>query len=104
MANFRYILGSQSFYTVLHNSPYERCKWPLLLQRIIRCCCSVWDAVSKVLCNDAPEGYIGDELEDESGIDTKNLLSYCFRATAESRYVIIWLMSCQNLTSTLALY
>lgn len=46
----------------------------------------VWTCVYGTLCNDAPEGFTPDELEEEE-IGTKDVLSYSWRALKESRYV-----------------
>lgn len=46
-----------------------------------------------VLCDDSPEGHLPDDLDEMEGLDTKNLLSYSFRAVDESRYVISHLAS-----------
>lgn len=40
-----------------------------------------------VLCNDSPEGHLPEDLEDVNSIDTKDVLSYSFRAIHESRSV-----------------
>lgn len=37
-----------------------------------------------VLCDDSPEGHLPEEMEDIEGLDTKDLLSYSFRAIHES--------------------
>ena len=57
-----------------------------LRQDIINCFEGVWHCVRKVLCNDAPEGHIPDDFE-EADLDTKNILSFCWRALKEARYV-----------------
>lgn len=58
-----------------------------LQRRIVKCCQDAWDIVRHVLCDDSPEGHLPEELEDIEGLDTKDLLSYSFRAIHESRYV-----------------
>lgn len=45
----------------------------------------IWAAVKDVLCYDSPEGHIPQELEDMDELNTKDLLSYSFRAIQESR-------------------
>ena len=44
----------------------------------------VWSCVYGTLCNDAPEGFVPDEL-DEEDVGTKDVLSYSWRALKESR-------------------
>ncbi|KAK1995222.1 hypothetical protein LX36DRAFT_640230 [Colletotrichum falcatum] len=52
--------------------------------RIFECCQRIWAAVRDILCDDSPEGHLPQELEDLEGLDTKDLLSYSFRAIHES--------------------
>ncbi|GKT52097.1 uncharacterized protein ColSpa_12278 [Colletotrichum spaethianum] len=52
--------------------------------RIVTCCQRIWAAVRDILCDDSPEGHLPQELEDLEGLDTKDLLSYSFRAIHES--------------------
>lgn len=59
-----------------------------LQARIVDCCQRVWTVVRYVLCDDSPEGHLPQELEEIDGLDTKDLLSYSFRAVHESRYVM----------------
>ncbi len=56
-----------------------------LQSRILASCQRVWSTVQHVLCDDSPEGHLPEELEDIEGLDTKDLLSYSFRAIHESR-------------------
>lgn len=41
--------------------------------------------MNEVLCNDSPEGHLPLDIEDGDSIDTKDVLSYSFRAIHESR-------------------
>lgn len=59
--------------------------WDNLQWRILSACARIWETVKDVLCNDSPEGYLPQELDDVDDIDTKDVLSYSFRATHESR-------------------
>lgn len=59
----------------------------LLEAEVVSCCSRIWHAVRQVLCDDSPEGHIPQELEDIDGLDTKDLLSFSFRAIHESRFV-----------------
>lgn len=61
---------------------------------MFECCRRIWNVVRDVLCDDSPEGHLPDDLDEMEGLDTKNLLSYSFRAVDESRYVISHLASC----------
>lgn len=40
-----------------------------------------------MLCNDSPEGHLPDDLDEVDTVDTKDVLSYSFRAVHESRFV-----------------
>jgi hypothetical protein len=53
--------------------------------RIVASCSRIWKAVRDVLCNDSPEGHLPQDLDEASDIDTKDILSYSFRAIHESR-------------------
>lgn len=55
--------------------------------RIFDCCSSIWLSVKDVLCNDSPEGHLPEDLDEVPNIDTKDVLSYSFRAVHESRYI-----------------
>ncbi|KAI1212980.1 putative death-receptor fusion protein-domain-containing protein [Annulohypoxylon truncatum] len=55
-----------------------------LQDRVISCCRKIWRIVRHVLCDDSPEGHLPEELEEVEGLDTKDLLSYSFRAIHES--------------------
>ncbi|KAI1492500.1 putative death-receptor fusion protein-domain-containing protein [Biscogniauxia mediterranea] len=55
-----------------------------LQDRAIACCQRVWEIVKHVLCDDSPEGHLPEEMEEVDGLDTKDLLSYSFRAIHES--------------------
>lgn len=55
---------------------------------IVECCERVWAAVRGVLCIDSPEGHLPQEMEEMEGLTTRDVLSYSFRSTHESRYSI----------------
>ncbi|KAK4149214.1 putative death-receptor fusion protein-domain-containing protein [Chaetomidium leptoderma] len=55
-----------------------------LQRRIFFCARQIWLTIKHVLCDDSPEGHLPEELEDIEGLDTKDLLSYSFRAVHES--------------------
>ena len=60
-------------------------EWRKFTERIHLICGGVWDAVRHTLCFDAPEGHEMDEEADDVDIDTKDVLSFCWRALKESR-------------------
>ncbi|CAD6505358.1 BgTH12-00849 [Blumeria graminis f. sp. triticale] len=53
-------------------------------QRIVDLCCQIWISVGHILCNDSPEGHIPEEDFESEVTDSKNILSYSFRAIHES--------------------
>lgn len=63
----------------------ENSAWIDLQYRMIGCCARIWAAVKEVLCNDSPEGHLPQDLDDIDTLDTKDVLSYSFRAIHESR-------------------
>jgi hypothetical protein len=60
-------------------------QWNRLQLRMYQYCRRIWNTVSDVLCNDSPEGHLPQELDEVETIDTKDVLSYSFRAVHESR-------------------
>lgn len=52
---------------------------------MVALCTRTWEAVKDILCNEAPEGHLPQELDDLDTVDTKDVLSYSFRAIHESR-------------------
>ncbi|KAI0840628.1 hypothetical protein F5Y06DRAFT_308806 [Hypoxylon sp. FL0890] len=80
-ASLRYIWGSLSN---IKFSEAEIRDLAELQDRAVACCWRIWQAVRHVLCDDSPEGHLPEELEEVEGLDTKDLLSYSFRAIHES--------------------
>ncbi len=62
--------------------------WIDLQYRMIGCCTRIWASVKGVLCNDSPEGHLPQDLDDVDALDTKDILSYSFRAIHESRFAL----------------
>jgi hypothetical protein len=54
---------------------------------MVSSCSRIWEAVKEVLCNDSPEGHLPVDLDEDDAFDTKDVLSYSFRAVHESRFV-----------------
>ena len=63
--------------------------WDSLQLRILESCKRIWNAVRDVLCNDSPEGHLPLDIDEVDNIDTKDVLSYSFRAIYESRYLAL---------------
>ena len=72
-------------YAKLSESPESKILvWRQLHQRIIIACTRLWRCVHDVLCNDSLEGYLPEHDED-TDVDTKDVLSFAWRALKESR-------------------
>ncbi|KAI9670999.1 MAG: hypothetical protein M1831_005084 [Alyxoria varia] len=54
------------------------------LARLARSVLETWGVVTPLLCNDAPEGFMPGDIEEEGEISTKDVLSYAWRALKES--------------------
>jgi hypothetical protein len=59
-----------------------------LQSEIVAGCRRTWRLVEHVLCDDSPEGHMPEELEDQDGLDTTDVLSYSFRAVDESSILL----------------
>ena len=71
-------------------------RWDSLQFRMLESCKRIWNAVRDVLCNNSPEGHLPQDIDEVDVIDTKDVLSYSFRAIHESRY---W--SCRKFRTSL---
>ncbi|KAK4163458.1 thyroid adenoma-associated protein [Cladorrhinum sp. PSN259] len=69
-------------------------------RRILACAQRIWKTVKHVLCDDSPEGHLPEEMEDIEGLDTKDLLSYSFRAVHESSNLLRLVMGTLRLKVT----
>ncbi|KAI9731269.1 MAG: hypothetical protein M1818_007894 [Claussenomyces sp. TS43310] len=67
--------------------------WLSLQERIVVSCQRIWKVVRDVLCNDSPEGHLPSDLEELEVMDTKDVLSYSFRAIHESSNLLRSLVS-----------
>ena len=59
--------------------------WIPSLSRLVTLFERVWLCVRGTLCNDAPEGYVPADSEQDMETDTKSLSSYAWRGLKESR-------------------
>ncbi|KXT12951.1 hypothetical protein AC579_4056 [Pseudocercospora musae] len=75
LTSLRYVIG---------NAPaLDNGKARTLFDDLVR----VWELVKPILCDDAPEGYLPEELK-ETPNSTKETLSYCWRALKESSLLL----------------
>lgn len=85
-AALRYVVDQPDFYSLVSKmSPEAFFKWKCLHSDIVESIESLWTCVYHVLCADAPEGHVPDEMEDEGSLDTKEILSYSWRGLKEAR-------------------
>ena len=85
-AALRYVVDQPDFYAFISDmSPCAFTNWKSLHGDIVESIESLWNCVYHVLCADAPEGHVPDELEDEGSLDTKEILSYSWRGLKEAR-------------------
>ena len=61
-------------------------RWPEFESSLIHNLERIWICVQSILCDDAPEGNFPGDLDGAHQIDTKDALSYSWRALKESRY------------------
>lgn len=78
-------LGKDFYKTDAQDSKLVCEEWKNLQLRIVSLCSRTWDQVKDVLCNDSPEGHLPQGLDDIDIVDSKDVLSYSFRAIDESR-------------------
>lgn len=62
--------------------------YPTICKDLERILHNIWACVRDTLCNDAPEGFLPDEADDESSMTTRDLLSYSWRALKESSLLL----------------
>ncbi|KAI1268651.1 hypothetical protein F5Y18DRAFT_376294 [Xylariaceae sp. FL1019] len=80
-ASLRYIWSA---FTNVKHSERSLANLENYQDRAIVCCRRIWQAIQHILCDDSPEGHLPEELQQVEGLDTKDLLSYSFRAVHES--------------------
>jgi hypothetical protein len=81
-----YCFEQVDVYKALKKAPdHEKKEWESIHHQFALALKEIWACVKDTLCNDAPEGYVPDELEEENNITTKDILSYSWRALKESR-------------------
>lgn len=59
-----------------------------LFFRIYECIRQTWSCVRDTLCNDAPEGFVPEDVDEEDDLSTKDVLSYSWRALREASMVM----------------
>jgi hypothetical protein len=86
--NTRYIIDQDSFYNLVSEAPMgDFDRWKQAHDELLESVADFWNSVQHILCADAPEGLVPDEMEDEASLDTKEILSYSWRGVKEARCV-----------------
>ncbi|TQS37652.1 hypothetical protein Golomagni_01867 [Golovinomyces magnicellulatus] len=68
----------------LDNCLDKSCWLQKFQQKCVEICLRIWTIAKPILCNDSPEGHLPEDVDDSNEIDTKDVLSYSFRAIHES--------------------
>ncbi|KAF7567911.1 DUF2428 multi-domain protein [Pyrenophora tritici-repentis] len=93
-AALRYMVDQPDFYALVSNATGDDlAKWKQLHGEVVVGIESLWSCVYHVLCADAPEGHVPDELEDEGSLDTKEILSYSWRGLKEASVLLRTIIS-----------
>ncbi|KAF1925672.1 uncharacterized protein M421DRAFT_423501 [Didymella exigua CBS 183.55] len=88
-AALTYIVDQDDLYPAIANEPAEtRQNWVEAHNELITSFESLWSIVYNVLCADAPEGNVPDEVDDAANLDTREVLSYSWRGLKEASVLI----------------
>ncbi|KAH7065827.1 HEAT repeat protein-like protein [Paraphoma chrysanthemicola] len=84
-AALRLIVDQDNFYDTVMTSPDEVFQqWKIAHDANLRYVEDFWTSVQHILCADAPEGHVPDEMDEEISLDTKEVLSYSWRGLKEA--------------------
>jgi hypothetical protein len=82
----RYIVDQDNFYEALSAAPADSfIQWRQTHDEILGSVEAFWSCIQHILCIDAPEGHVPDEIDEEANLDTKEILSYSWRGLKEAR-------------------
>jgi hypothetical protein len=88
-AALRYIVDQDDFYHSLLATPAETFfGWKKAHDEILASIEGFWTCIEHILCTDAPEGHVPDEIEEETSLDTKEILSYSWRGLKEASVLL----------------
>lgn len=80
-------MDQEQFYAEIQALPNDEFQqWKQIHDLVLSSLHQLWSCVKTVLCADAPEGHVPEELEEEANLDTKEVLSYSWRGLKEARY------------------
>ena len=71
----------------------EEQKFEKMFSRLELTVLHTWRSVRHLLCNDAPEGFMPEEMEDDASLTTRDVLSYAWRGLKESSLLLRTLAS-----------
>lgn len=74
-------------------NPGEQQKFEQILLRLKLTLLHTWRSVRHLLCNDAPEGFMPEEMDDDASLTTRDVLSYAWRGLKESSLLLRTLTS-----------
>lgn len=79
-------MDQDAFYPTIAKEPAEiHQQWIEAHSELITSFESLWSIVYNVLCADAPEGNVPDEVDEAANLDTREVLSYSWRGLKEAR-------------------
>jgi len=88
LSSIRYILDRPDLYTLIQEAENVS-GWQSIFKRLHNGMERAWKDVHHILCNDAPEGFMPEDLEDDDAtLTTKDVLSYSWRALKETGLLI----------------
>ncbi|KAH8724346.1 HEAT repeat protein-like protein [Phaeosphaeriaceae sp. PMI808] len=88
-AALRFIIDRDQFYrslSVTSTEPFG--EWEKAHGNILEYIESFWVCIQHILCADAPEGLVPDEIDETSSLDTKEILSYSWRGLKEASVLL----------------
>ncbi|KAJ8109246.1 hypothetical protein OPT61_g7601 [Boeremia exigua] len=88
-AALTYIVDQDTFYpSIAKETPEAHRTWVAAHDELIASFESLWSIVYNVLCADAPEGNVPDEIDEAANLDTREVLSYSWRGLKEASVLI----------------
>lgn len=101
ITSLRYVLEGP-FTGSLPSGAFTGAAWSKSVSTLLRLPSEIWESLGPVLCIDAPEGHVPDDMDDQDDqVDTKTIMSFAWRAVKEARYVSEWQRSIADLGSLL---
>jgi hypothetical protein len=82
----RYIIDRDGLYKSLSLSPDRAFTlWKNVHEEVLTMIETFWNTVQHILCADAPEGLVPEDMDEDTNMDTKEILSYSWRGLKEAR-------------------